>query len=118
LICFLVQLLILHLLEHYIPALYANSIGFILSAQLNFVLSYHLTWGDSVRRTGADLLLIWLKFELNAVLALCINSLLFGLAHNVCALPSLVAASFATLLSMIGTFLINHYKVFRPERDT
>jgi len=116
LLCFLVQLLLLHLLEHYMPALYANGIGFMISAQLNFVLSYTFTWGDSARRTGGYLLLTWLKFAFNATLALGINSLLFGLAHNVCALPSLVAAIFATLLSTVCTFLINHHVVFQPER--
>jgi putative flippase GtrA len=114
--CLCLQLTILYLLEDSLTPLLANCIGFFASAQLNFALSYNITWNDSSRRAGKQLLYTWLRFMGNVTLGLGTNSALFALVHTASGVPSLVAAGTATVFSTICTFLINNRLVFRPER--
>ena len=45
-VCTLLQLVILKLLNPFMPAFIASFLGFLISAQLNFLLSYSITWRD------------------------------------------------------------------------
>lgn len=116
-LCLGIQLAILHGLEPFMDPSFANAIGFVISAQLNFVLSRYLTWGDA-RHRGASWIVQWLAFNANVVLAAAINSLFFFLSHTVLGASLTVAALVATAVSTVSTFAVNHYVVFRPEKGT
>lgn len=116
LFCLGVQLTILYVLEQVWPALLANATGFVVSAQLNFALSYRLTWADSMRKVGRQLFATWSSFNANVLIGLFVNSASFSLAYHVIGMPSLASAAMASATSTISTFLVNHYMVFRPQR--
>lgn len=115
-LCLLIQILILFILEHLIPPVFANGIGFIISAQLNFILSYHFTWRDSARKNGFRLAATWLQFNLVVLLSACINGAAFFLIRYTLIESNTVAAIGATAVSTACTFLINHLVVLKPER--
>jgi putative flippase GtrA len=116
-VCFAVQVTILREFEGRWPPVLANAVGFVVSAQLNFLLSSRITWRDVKRTTVSGRLATWLGFNANVLLVAGLNALLFALAHDVCGMPNMVATTIATGLSTIYTYLINHNVVFRPERS-
>lgn len=85
-------------------------IAFLVSAQLNFVLSTFVTWGD--RRGGESVARRWLKFNANALISVTlVNATVFYVLVQVgCAFW--VAMAFANIASSLWTFLINHFIVF------
>jgi putative flippase GtrA len=114
-LCLLIQIFILFILEHFIPPIVANGIGFVVSAQLNFILSYRVTWRDSARKKGVQLVAKWIQFNLVVLLSAAINAAAFGLIRYALIELNLVAAIGATIISTACTFLINHYVVLKPE---
>lgn len=125
-LCLLIQIFILLFLERFIPPVLANAIGFIISAQLNFILSYRYTWDDSARKNGLGLVVTWVKFNLVVLFSACINATAFSLIsymligmNTIMAteqVPNIVAAIGATVISTICTFAINHLFVLKPEK--
>lgn len=132
-LCLLIQLLFLYTLERYIHPTIANGIGFIASAQLNFILSYKFTWHDSMRQKGFLLTATWFRFNLVVLFSACVNAAMFSLIRfilidlNIWSITSglintssfssnIVAAIGATVFSTACTFLINHFHVLKPER--
>lgn len=125
-LCLLIQIFILLYLERYIPPVIANMIGFIASAQLNFMLSYQFTWRDSARKNGFDLATTWFKFNLVVLLSAGINAAAFFLISNLLVglnaflvsetMSHAVAATGATIISTTCTFLMNHRLVLKPEK--
>ncbi|MDQ0922359.1 putative flippase GtrA [Pseudarthrobacter sp. W1I19] len=113
--CFLVQILILASLERFMLSVVANAIGFAVSAQLNFLMSYRLTWRDSVRKAGIVLARVWIKFNCVALGALCVNSVCFVVSKHELNAPDMIAAIAATFVSTVGTFFINHLFVLKPK---
>lgn len=116
-ICALVQILLLYVLVQYFPLLTSNAIGFFVSAQLNFFLSYFFTWRDSARKSGLGLFTTWLRFNGVVLMAASINTLAFAVLKNTLSLPSIIAVTGAIIISTSCTFLINHFFVLRPERS-
>ena len=126
LLCLLIQILILLYLEQFTVPVIANMIGFIASAQLNFLLSYRFTWSDSARKNGFALATTWFKFNLVVLLSALINAVAFYLLSSMLVgLPAFnltetashaVAATGATIISTTCTFLINHLIVLKPEK--
>ncbi|MGH7196397.1 MAG: glycosyltransferase [Candidatus Saccharimonadales bacterium] len=117
-VCLLVQLGIMwFLVNHGIHESPANSTGFLLSAQLNFVLSRNFTWGD---RTKQGLLLArrfaqWVAFNSVVLAGAVVNFLAFAGA-TMLDVPIVYAAIAAVVLAMGVTFTLHHFGVFRRRR--
>jgi putative flippase GtrA len=118
-LCGLIQLVLFTLLERTglstapLP-LVANSVAFLLSAQVNFLLSVKLTWGDRKiqqpqRRSG--LLARWLTFHGSILGTALLNQLVFLLAHLF--LPSLVAVVLGIGVAALANFVLLDRQVFR-----
>lgn len=112
--CLLLQVLLLTFFRHYVHVVLANVIGFVLSAQVNFILSYRLTWRDSPRRTGRRLMATWIKFNLVAMSSACINGVAFAILHYTFITVDEFAAIAATAISTVFTFTVNHLVVLKP----
>ena len=126
--CTLIQLLVLAALTRLgAGKLVANGIGFVLSAQANFVLSAHVTWGDRKPRltrsaqTGWRGRLggwrgRWARFNTVALVALAVNELVFTI--GVQAGGRLLVASAAGILAGAAlTFTLNHFVTFRAASE-
>jgi putative flippase GtrA len=123
--CTLLQLLVLSGLVHLgLDQVIANGIGFALSAQLNFLLSARLTWGDRPPRYAAHARSAtrarvrawgprWASFNLIAVCALVVNELVFALASRA-GVPLIAASLLGIMTGAAVTFSANHLVTFRP----
>ncbi len=116
-LCLCFQLAVMKLIEPFLPALVANAIGFIISAQLNFTLSYLFTWSDSKRQSGWRLAARWSGYCLVAVGATFINAAAFAALHILLQGRMELIVIFATIASTCCTFLFNHFFVFPSERN-
>lgn len=114
-LCLCFQIAVMKLIEPYFPAVVANAIGFITSAQLNFTLSYLFTWSDSKRQSGWRLAATWSGYCLVAVGATLINAAAFAALHILLSVQIEVIVVFAAIASTTCTFLINHFFIFRSE---
>ena len=113
-----VQLGILKLLEALgAPALLANAVGFLVSAQVNFFLNLTLTWGD--RRSGGDvgqsLLRRWLRFHGAIAGTGLLNLGVFTLARVF--LPDLLASALGIGVAAVANFLLADRLVFRAGQS-
>lgn len=115
-ICLCFQLAVMKLTEPYLPILVANALGFIISAQLNFTLSYLFTWRDSKRQSGWRLVATWSGYCVIAVGAAFINAAAFVAIHILLPSPVELIVILATITSTCCTFILNHFLVFRSER--
>jgi putative flippase GtrA len=115
-VCTVLQIVILRLLTPNIPAILASAIGFLISAQLNFFLSYFITWRDSKRKRGKQFRLTWLRFNSVVLVGVVVNTIAFALIHLV--VFDELAVIFATVFSTSCTFLLNHFYVLTPERKS
>jgi putative flippase GtrA len=109
----IVQLALLHLwTERGWDALVANPVAFLISAQLNFLLSATFIWGDrqdGMRRT-ATLVRRWLAFHGSILGTTLINQVVFAVAQT--ALPPLVAAGTGIAAAALLNFLVQDRLVF------
>lgn len=112
--CYLIQLGLVQLLQDALSLYLANVLGFLASAQANFVLSQFFTWADHLH--GESLVRRFMKFNANALVAATLvnGSALWLLAHS--AMPLWVAILLANVLTACWTFLVNHYLVFKAEQ--
>lgn len=116
-LCLIIQILFLNLFKHITYPAFANVIGFVLSAQVNFMLSYYFTWHDSQRHRGYGLVSIWVKFNAVVLMAACINGVAFdSLQRYTFVRADEAAAVGATVISTIVTFCINHFFLLKPLR--
>ncbi len=113
-LCALLQILILRLLTPYMPAFLASAIGFFTSAQLNFILTYTVTWRDSERKKGIQFASTWVRFFGVVLIGLVVNTAMFSLFHLV--LVDWLAVCAAVVISTSCTFYLNRFHVLRPER--
>ena len=114
-LCYLVQLGLMHGLEHSMHLYCADLIAFLASAQLNFILSQVFTWGD--RQHGERLFTRWIKFNASALISVSIvNALVFWLLVET-GVWIWLAMLIANVASTICTFLLNHFVVFKAERE-
>jgi putative flippase GtrA len=114
--CFAVQLALLAIAVHAgagRPA--ANGIGFALSAQVNFLLSTHLTWRDrkATRRRGTGIR--WLAYNVTALLSLACNTVVFTVAYQT--VGTVAAALIGVLTGTAVVYLTCNYIVFRARRS-
>jgi putative flippase GtrA len=113
-LCYLVQLGLMQALRHSMHLYYADVIGFLLSAQLNFLLSQIFTWGD--RQHAESLMVRWAKFNASALLSVVVvNAVAFWLLAEI-GVWVWLAMLVANVASTIWTFLVNHFLVFKAER--
>ncbi|EHB58539.1 glycosyl transferase family 2 [Mycolicibacterium rhodesiae JS60] len=112
--CYLVQLAVLLLLDNVLHLYIADVLAFLISAQLNFVLSQSFTWGD---RAHTDRLpMRWAKFNASALLSVtAANAGVFWLLTEA-GLPLWLAMLAGNLASTVWTFLMNHFVVFKDEQ--
>ncbi len=110
----LVQFALLTLLidaRHWHP-LPASALALLLGAQVNFVLSYIVTWHDrhsDHRRTGL-MLQRWLAYQGATIGTAALNIVVFLAAHDV--LPTLAAAAVGNIVAGIVNFALNDRLVF------
>jgi putative flippase GtrA len=112
--CFAVQYGLLTLLATgglYRPL--ANALGFLTSAQLNFLLSSRLTWSDRhavVSRT------VWARlasYNATALISLAINTVVFQLAYQ--RLGNLAAAAAGVVAGLCVTYAVCDRVIFRKR---
>lgn len=98
------------------PDTLANAIGFLASAQVNFLLSAHFTWSDR-RLPSAEprpVALRWASFQATVAIALACNTGVFALASRFTG--PVVAAAAGVGVGALLTFLVGHHLVFRKRR--
>ena len=115
--CLILQVLFLNFFRHYTHVILANVIGFVLSAQVNFVLSYRITWRDSQRHRGRQLVATWARFNCVALGSACINGMAFATLRYTFVTVDELAAVAATFVSTAFTFAVNHFVVLKPVRQ-
>lgn len=91
-----------------VPPLIANALGFVLSTQINFLLSASFTWRH--RRAPGTLRRRWLKFNSVAFVGLLLNTAAFALMHLW--LQPFLAAAVAIATSTGLSYLLNRRVVF------
>jgi putative flippase GtrA len=112
-LCYLVQLGLLLMLDHVMHLYYADVVAFLLSAQLNFVLSLLFTWAD--RQRAERPLVRWVKFNASALLSVAVvNVMVFYLLVHA-GLWLWAAMLIANIASTVWTFVMNHFVVFKAE---
>lgn len=115
-LCLLLQYALLTIFSDTLHLYFAEALGFMVSAQLNFLLSQTFTWGD--RQQSSHLLVRWVKFNVTALISvLIVNATVFLLLVALGSWPWL-AMLIANVASTAFTFVINHFVVFSPERQT
>ncbi|SDE45578.1 Putative flippase GtrA (transmembrane translocase of bactoprenol-linked glucose) [Glycomyces harbinensis] len=115
--CFAIQAgLLLALRETGVPDTLANAIGFLVSAQVNFLLSTRFTWSDrrlprpAPRRAAVR----WLSFQTTVALSLACNTGVFALASQFTG--PVAAAAAGVGLGALLTFLASNHLIFRGRR--
>ncbi|MGH7156541.1 MAG: glycosyltransferase [Candidatus Saccharimonadales bacterium] len=110
--CLLLQIAILKLLKfHDVSPAAADALGFIASAQVNFWLSYKLTWADTARYRGQLLFKKWLQFLGVISLGTVANVLVYSAVQPLS--DDYIAVVAAVLVSAVLTFVLNHLMTFR-----
>jgi putative flippase GtrA len=115
--CFAIQAgLLLALRGAGTPDTLANAIGFLASAQVNFLLSTRFTWSDR-RLPSAEprpVALRWASFQATVAIALACNTGVFALASRFTG--PVVAAATGVAVGALLTFLVSNHLVFRKRR--
>lgn len=91
------------------PEVLASALSFSLSAVINYLLNYYLTFGGGARHRQA-----LPKFALVAAAGLLINTLCFSLA--IMLLPYLLAQVVATLVTLLSNFLLHQFWIYREPQ--
>lgn len=104
----LVQYLLLVLLVELaeMAAVPSSALAFTFSAALNYLLNFYLTFGGGARHRQA-----LPKFAAVAAIGLATNTLCFSLALLL--LPYLAAQLVATLITLVGNFLLHQFWIYR-----
>jgi putative flippase GtrA len=100
-----------------------NGLGFAASAQLNFLLSARLTWGDRnaevppvgqvSRRVSKLNGYRWLSYNMTAATALVVNTLVFAAADPLAG--ALLASLAGVAAGTVVTYLVCDRLIFAPE---
>lgn len=108
-ICFIVQWCTMLALQNVIHTLQACIVAFIVSAQLNFVLSSVVTWRD--QKNTQRQALKWVKFNTSVLLATGINAGALWVFVE-CGFWLWSALILANSISMVFTFIVNSHVVY------
>ncbi len=122
LICTAFQLLLFPMLLRVgVPPVAANTAAFLLSTQVNFVLSYRFTWAHrrgGMRLPARRLAARCLAFNGAASFGLAVNAVAFFALHALVALPPMPSAVAAVAASTAVTYLLSSKMIFiRPARE-
>ncbi|MEU6245876.1 GtrA family protein [Glycomyces sp. NPDC047010] len=96
------------------PGPLANAVGFLASAQVNFLLSTYVTWSDRRRpgpRAGR-----WLSFQATVAVSLACNTGVYALVSAF--LPPVAAAAAGVGAGALLTYLASDHLVFRRMTST
>jgi putative flippase GtrA len=91
----------------------ANAVGFVTSAQLNFLLSSRLTWSDrnaAARRTA------WVRlasYNATALISLAVNTVVFGVMYH--RLGNLAGAAVGVAAGLCVTYTVCDLVIFRER---
>jgi putative flippase GtrA len=116
-VCGLIQLALLTLLElGGLAAIPANAAAYLLSAQVNFLLSNHFIWHDRWSRgvSGRDLLRRWLGFHGSIAGTFVLSQAVFVASRLV--LPDVLASALGIGVAAVANFLIQDRLTFRRVR--
>ena len=91
----------------------ANALGFVISAQLNFVLSARLTWRDRPTAAARTLWARWASYNGTALISLAVNTAVFTAAYH--RIGNLPAAALGVLCGMCVTYLVCDLLIFRDR---
>jgi len=91
----------------------ANALGFVISAQLNFVLSARLTWRDRPTAAARTLWARWASYNGTALISLAVNTAVFTAAYH--RIGNLPAAALGVLCGMCVTYLVCDMLIFRDR---
>ena len=109
----IIQLALLHLwIARGWDAIVANPVAFLISAQLNFLLSATFIWGDrdGGTRRGATLLRRWVAFHGSILGTALLNQAVFAVAQQ--AMPALIAAALGIGAGALVNFVVQDRLVF------
>jgi glycosyltransferase involved in cell wall biosynthesis/putative flippase GtrA len=112
--CFSLQFILLTAMVHlgtYRPI--ANSAAFAVSAQLNFLLSSKLTWGDRPTRGWRHSGGRWAAYNCTALLSLACDSVVFASVYR--SVGTTAAAVIGVITATCLTYLVCNRVVFRPR---
>lgn len=114
--CFAIQAgILLALKGSGAPGPLANAVGFLASAQVNFLLSTYFTWAD--RRTPrAPWARRWLSFQATVAVSLACNTGVYALVAAF--LPPVAAAAAGVGAGALLTYLASDHLVFRRKAST
>lgn len=91
----------------------ANALGFVISAQLNFVLSARLTWRDRPTAAARTLWARWASYNGTALISLAVNTAVFTATYH--RIGNLPAAALGVLCGMCVTYLVCDMLIFRDR---
>jgi putative flippase GtrA len=117
-LCGLLQLAVLVALKQLsIAAVTANIGAYLVSAQVNFLLSHHFIWHDRrpARAGGAGLLRRWLGFHASIAGTFVLSQTVFILARF--ALPDVVASALGIGISALANFVIQDRLTFSRSKS-
>ncbi|HZU77630.1 MAG TPA: GtrA family protein [Dehalococcoidia bacterium] len=112
-VCGLIQLaLLVALLRLRVESLTANVLAYLLSAQVNFLLSNHFIWHDrwSRRASARDLLRRWLRFHLSIAGTFALSQAVFVGARALTA--PVIASALGIGISALANFAIQDRLTF------
>jgi putative flippase GtrA len=113
--CFGVQLALLTAMVHLGASRpIANAIGFAISAQVNFLLSSKVTWGDRSTSGWRDTGARWLGYNGTALVSLGVNTAVFTACYR--AIGTTPAAAAGVLIGTVVVYLTCNLVIFRGAR--
>ncbi len=113
-----VQLGFLHILTNYnVLPIVANAVAFLLSAQVNFLLSCLFTWQDRqpLSSTKYALLRRWITFHGSVASTAILNTLVFAIAHQF--VPTLLASATGIFVAAFVNFFMMNKLIFRVKHE-
>jgi putative flippase GtrA len=100
--------LLIHLGWHDVPA---NIVAFLVAAQVNFALSYNLTWHD--RHAPGTLRRCWLLFHGSIAVMALLNLLVFLTARPL--VPAILASALGIAAGALGNYVTGDRLVFHRK---
>ena len=91
----------------------ANALGFVTSAQLNFLLSSRLTWSDRHATANRGMWIRLASYNATALISLAVNTVVFEIAYQ--RLGNLAAAAFGVVAGLCVTYTVCDLVIFRKR---